>query len=98
MSSFPNTHSTKTQVLERARRSIDADPDLMPDDAVRASLAEHFHLSLRDGDGIFGGSDAAIALGYRAADEDDDLIDLIVTDLSNELATPGVSPSTSRPF
>lgn len=53
--------------------------------SAEAALRQHYRLASCDG--IYGGSEAAICMGWTSASEDDDLIEQIITEVELELDT-----------
>jgi hypothetical protein len=88
--------SDRPEVISRAAAILRDRPEVPPRDAAHATLMDFYGLA--DGDGIYGGSEAALCMGYDGRDYDDNLLDEIVADVAEEAAsqvsdvTPGPGP------
>lgn len=52
-------------------------------ESADAALRQHYGLAPRDG--IYGGSEAAICMGWTSASEDDDLMEKIIDEVASAL-------------
>lgn len=75
---------SREPVLELAKQHMSSGRCKSAEGATALALRELLHLS--DRDGIWGGSDAAIALGYRGHLDTEDLLDVITADLASNLS------------
>lgn len=76
----------QTTVRSLALQLFANNPDFGSKTAAEVALRSHFDLA--EGDGIWGGSEAACAMGFKGHGEDQNLITAIIDAVADELANP----------
>jgi len=77
--------TTREVVIAHAAAILARHPDLDPVEAATKALKQRFDLV--EGDGIYGASKAALAMGYDECEADDNIMPRIASDVADQISS-----------